>query len=748
MDTSCRICAAPQDRKIGFCSRCGARREYDPLEDAAARLQKCTRMIRCGVWQYDNCHAAFKKQFDTIRSLSAINTGSSLDNACDWLIGELQAQFGAKDLGKWVKFLTICLELSQIDSPQSPASIVGDWGSVRGELQRCKQLHQGILGLQKTVSEQSLSRSKLIKPLTAIAEQSTFTVGHVEQCIRQTFQAWPHLAVALELVTQDVAARESSVTKAQGQIKQENYGDARQLLEGVLNKDPLNRRALEALAGLHSRAGRKAEAIPLLRRALRVGLANPLTMNNFAWFLATEGSADRLPEAIAAARLASDVLPTATCFDTLAECYEKSDDLVAAFDAVRQGIEDDPDHEMLQTRLARLQEAWTLRYPVTMSNSAVDEDSFLDDEGVDFSLALDAGDLDFEDSGVIALEAEDDSMPSGDLEVFDEEMAPSSVPSPSGPSSSRSEARSEADLEFWQSAFGVESPAPDLATSRGDYSTLLTPPGQPPRDPVDCSVFAPPQAFIGDSMMVQVFVHQPEQAEQVMRAALEFDDEAQRRGATSLGTQIARGSTLTFELLMPGLKTDEPDQHCVWQGRPESVQFAVEIPAGMAPRTVIGTVIVSQNSVPIGTIKFKLKLMANQQAGSTPQPMEKVGTATRFRKAFVSYASDDRPEVLRRVQMLAAVGIQFFQDVLNLDPGQRWEQELYRHIDDSDVMFLFWSNRAKESPWVAREWQYAREKKGEDFIRPVIIEGPPIVPPPSELSHLHFNDRVLYFLKN
>ena len=39
------------------------------------------------------------------------------------------------------------------------------------------------------------------------------------------------------------------------------------------------------------------------------------------------------------------------------------------------------------------------------------------------------------------------------------------------------------------------------------------------------------------------------------------------------------------------------------------------------------------------------------------------------------------------------------------------------------------------------------EKKGDDFIRPVGIEGPPIPAPPEELQHLHFGDAILYFMR-
>ena len=49
----------------------------------------------------------------------------------------------------------------------------------------------------------------------------------------------------------------------------------------------------------------------------------------------------------------------------------------------------------------------------------------------------------------------------------------------------------------------------------------------------------------------------------------------------------------------------------------------------------------------------------------------------------------DRPEVLRRVQAFRIAGLSVLQDTLDLDPGERWEQELYRQIDTCDVFLLF-----------------------------------------------------------
>ena len=265
-------------------------------------------------------------------------------------------------------------------------------------------------------------------------------------------------------------------------------------------------------------------------------------------------------------------------------------------------------------------------------------------------------------------------------------------------------------------------------------------------DLVDCTVFAPPEIAIGGSILIQIFAHKPEQADEAMTTAHEFDNEAHRRGFTSLWTEVALGTQLVFELTMRGFRVDDSVQKLIWSGRPNSTQFEVTAPSNIEPHSAIGSVHISQGTVPIGIIKFKLNVVANTQQQN--QGPTGTGEARRYRKAFVSYASTDRDEVLRRVQMLTAVGIEFFQDVLDLKPGDRWHDELYQRIDESDVLFLFWSTAAKNSQWVEKEWRYGLEHKSGDFIRPVIIEGPPIVTPPDELAHLHFSDKVLYFLRS
>jgi hypothetical protein len=108
--------------------------------------------------------------------------------------------------------------------------------------------------------------------------------------------------------------------------------------------------------------------------------------------------------------------------------------------------------------------------------------------------------------------------------------------------------------------------------------------------------------------------------------------------------------------------------------------------------------------------------------------------------------------VLRRVQMLDLLKIDYFQDIININAGDPWSDIIYKQIDKADVFLLFWSSSAKKSDWVMKEINYALErKKGNEenppAIFPVIIEGPPMVEPPESLKHIHFSDKISFFIQ-
>jgi len=267
-------------------------------------------------------------------------------------------------------------------------------------------------------------------------------------------------------------------------------------------------------------------------------------------------------------------------------------------------------------------------------------------------------------------------------------------------------------------------------------------------DIVSCSAFSPTELFLGTSALIQAFAHTSDTTSEVERMAKDADEDSTRRAIQTLESRIERESKLTFQLRAPGLHIWDGPQTRTWYGKPTGAQFEVEVPIDARLGTVIATLFVTQDSVPLGHIKFKITI---KQSGSPQESIVAGDEARRYSKAFVSYASEDRSQVLARLQMLRPAHIEYFNDLLNLEPGERWERRLYEEIDRCDLFLLFWSNAARQSEWVRREVDYALKRKGgNDYsppeLWPVVIEGPPIAEPWEELSHLHLNDSLLYVM--
>jgi hypothetical protein len=261
--------------------------------------------------------------------------------------------------------------------------------------------------------------------------------------------------------------------------------------------------------------------------------------------------------------------------------------------------------------------------------------------------------------------------------------------------------------------------------------------------PVDCAIFAPPSVEVGGRALVQVFVYPPASEDDAATRATEADPDAARRAFQTLSIDLSPGTRLDIRLDVPGLHVDGADAFLTWRGRANVAQFSVEAPVDTPTGVVVGTVRVAVAGVPVGTLRFRIDVSTEPSRAAAPRDASVRG----YRKAFISYSSQDRAEVLKRVQMLKILGITFFQDVLSLEPGDRWARKLYRTIDECDVFYLFWSTHSKASEWVGREVDYAVGlKKGDEDRPPDIVPIPveqPIPSPPESLAHLHFNDALL-----
>jgi hypothetical protein len=201
--------------------------------------------------------------------------------------------------------------------------------------------------------------------------------------------------------------------------------------------------------------------------------------------------------------------------------------------------------------------------------------------------------------------------------------------------------------------------------------------------------------------------------------------------------QIPDGTELKIVLSSEDVPIDDNCEKIKWTGKYGKASFQVHIPEKYGKPEIKFNSKVFCGEIPICKLAFIIKIKNAKQT----QPIE----TKRFEKAFISYASEDRERVFARLQGMARTApyLDFFIDVLSLRSGQDWEKRLKEEITVADLFFLFWSRYALESEWVDKEWRYAYNKKGIEFIEPIPLDSPDIAPVPEELKSKHFNDLLL-----
>lgn len=263
--------------------------------------------------------------------------------------------------------------------------------------------------------------------------------------------------------------------------------------------------------------------------------------------------------------------------------------------------------------------------------------------------------------------------------------------------------------------------------------------------PVQCSLFAPRKVKRNAYFQVNLYIHRSEQEKDVRARVAEFIqiDEVQRKQNQ---LDLSTGSELDVVLDIPGMEIGETICKLVWRGDIASAEFLVAVPATYEKENAAGKLVLFKHGLPILTMVFILEVGSEQ---SVSEPLDPV--IHRINQAFISYASKDRQQVLFILQGLRAglPHVKFYMDILSLTPGEHFNQALMQAIELCDMFYLFWSKAASESHWVEKEWRYALEHKGIDYIAPIPLVAPHTVPPPPELgAHLHFNDQILAFREN
>lgn len=258
---------------------------------------------------------------------------------------------------------------------------------------------------------------------------------------------------------------------------------------------------------------------------------------------------------------------------------------------------------------------------------------------------------------------------------------------------------------------------------------------------------APRQARPGDVVLAQFAAYVAgleSRARQVLEREASPDEV---RLGVETECQWAVGARVSVRCRAAGLVVRTPVQGFVWNGECRAVSFDLEVPEDARPRR---TVIVMEafvhdqadgvDAVQVARLAMTLEIGAEAPAPAPPQMVQTAAART----AFASYASQDRPEVLARISSIRrSAGLEVFVDVVSLRMGEEWKPALRQRIMACDRFLLFWSEHARDSPWVTWEWQQALDVKGDDglelhLLRHVSTEGIP-----ERLLGFHFNDVYL-----
>src|SRR5262249_33780703 len=106
---------------------------------------------------------------------------------------------------------------------------------------------------------------------------------------------------------------------------------------------------------------------------------------------------------------------------------------------------------------------------------------------------------------------------------------------------------------------------------------------------------------------------------------------------------------------------------------------------------------------------------------------------------FASYAREDIDVVESVASIMHALNLgELRWDLKVLNAGVDWQESVYYEINIADSFQLFWSEFAKASRNVRKEWKYALGLNRKEFIKPVYWKEP-LPSPPRELRTIHFS---------
>lgn len=246
--------------------------------------------------------------------------------------------------------------------------------------------------------------------------------------------------------------------------------------------------------------------------------------------------------------------------------------------------------------------------------------------------------------------------------------------------------KTKEDTEFPTAVHNTEFSGNLVKHDRGFFSNfcgkLKNVFGHSESDSVHSCVYAPAQAKVGDEILVQVFLHLPSEVADVECQAKSVDASARKRNSKQLSIALKNGDIIDIVLSIPTININQICKSICWKGRFESVEFAFSIPENCSKDSLLSTIVLLKQHIPVAEMSFKIELVSNPSKAYA----EIFGHI--FRRTFISYSHKDIATVEPIANQLRNNGIDYFFDKHTLKSGDMYRNKIREWLELSDLFIL------------------------------------------------------------
>ena len=220
------------------------------------------------------------------------------------------------------------------------------------------------------------------------------------------------------------------------------------------------------------------------------------------------------------------------------------------------------------------------------------------------------------------------------------------------------------------------------------------------------SVFAPSEIIKGEDMMIQIYVYEDKEHNNIVVSANNTDEGATERSHIPLNFNLKCGDNVKIHFNFLHVPEATQIKSFIWQCKTAKIIFNVMIPSNYDKKKCFIEIIMSVNGVPLGELSFTTKIVE----GSSSEKMETDVLPKKYKKVFISYSHIDEEKVRYIDHAYEAIGLDHFFDRRYLKPGVIFPFEIQEYIKSADLFILCWSQNASESDYVRLELEQALKR--------------------------------------